>query len=101
MDGILEQISLAFDSLQNCIARSSANKTPDDDFHTLDETADLFSVWLRNVTVIREQCKTFERCLNANFELKATLVELLRDIKDDLVEGGYGFFQKKLAWSDF
>jgi len=88
MDGIIEDISSAFGDLQDSIARLSAIGTPNDDFHTLDETADLFSAWLRNVAVIRAQCKTFEHCLNTNSELKATLVELLRDAKDDLAEGG-------------
>lgn len=88
MDGIIEDISSAFGDLQDSIARLSAIETPNDDLHTLDETADLFSAWLRNVAVIRAQCKTFEHCLNANSELKATLVELLRDTKDDLAEGG-------------
>ena len=97
MDVIIEQICWAFKTLQDCIAQFSATKTPDDDLHTLDETADLFSVWLRNVAVIREQCKTFEHCLNANFELKATLVELLGDVKDDLAEGGCRFILTTLA----
>ena len=97
MDAIIEQICLAFKTLRDCIAQLSTTKTPDDNFHTLEETADLFSMWLRNAAVIREQCKTFEHFLDANFELKATLVELLADVKDDLAEGGCGFFITKLA----
>lgn len=99
MDGIIDEISLAFGDLQDCTAR--AIQTPDHDLHTLDKTADLFSVWLRNVAVIREQCKTFEHCLNSNSELKATLIELLVDVKDDLAEGGCGFFPTKLAMEWF
>ena len=87
MDGITEQIPLAFRSLQEGIARLSAVEIPDDDLHTLDETADLFSVWLRNVASIREECGSFEHCLNDNLELKDTLVELLSDVQNDLAEG--------------
>ena len=77
MEKEIEQISLAFRGLQDNIARLSAIESPDDDFYTSDETADLFSVWLRNVASIREECGTFEHCLKDNSELKDTLLELL------------------------
>jgi hypothetical protein len=92
MDGIIEQISLAFRESQECIARLSAMGTPDDDLHNFDETADLFSVWLRNVAAIREYCETLEHCLTDNLELKDTLVELLVDVQNDLAEGWCCFF---------
>lgn len=97
MDGIIEQIPLAFRSLQEGIARLSAVEIPDDDFYTLDETADLFSVWLRNVAAIREECETFENCLDDNPELKDTLSELLVDVQDDLAEGGCNFYTTEMT----
>jgi hypothetical protein len=90
MDGKIEQIFLAFRGLQDCIAQLSDTETPVDDLHSLDETADLFSVWLRNVAAIKKECETFEHCLNDNSELKDTLVELLVDVQNDLAEGGCG-----------
>jgi len=87
MDEIIEEISLAFRCLQDCITRLPTIETPGDDFYIFDDTADRFSVWLRNVVVIREECKTFENCLSNNPELKDTLIGLLVDVKDDLSEG--------------
>ena len=94
MDGIIKQISLAFGGLQDCIAPLSDIETPVDDFHNLDETADFFSVWLRNVAAIREECETLEHCLNDNYELKDTLVELLVDVQNDLAEGACGAYSR-------
>lgn len=97
MDGVIEQISLAFRSLQECIAQLPAVEIPDDEFYTLDETADLFSVWLRNVAAIREECGTFEHCLDDNSELKDTLVALLVDVQNDLAESGCDFYSTELT----
>jgi hypothetical protein len=87
MEKKIEQISLAFRGLQDYITRLSAIETPDADSSSFDETADLFKVWLRNVASIREECGSFEHCLNDNLELKDTLVELLSDVQNDLAEG--------------
>lgn len=97
MDEIIEQIPLSFRSLQGYIARLSAVGTPDDGFYTFDETAELFSVWLRNVAAIREECETIGHCLKDNFELKDTLLDLLVDVQSDLAEGGCGFCSTELT----
>lgn len=97
MEKVIEQISLGFKGLQAYIARLSAIEIPSDDFYTFDETADLFSVWLRNVASIREECGTFEHCLKDNSELKDALNELLVDVKIDLAEGGRDYCSTELV----
>lgn len=97
MDEIIEEIPLRFRGLHECAVQLSAIETPDDGFYTFDETADLFSVWLRNVAAIREECETFEHCLNGNFELRNTLLELLADLHNDLAEGGCYYCSTEFA----
>jgi hypothetical protein len=87
MDEVIGKLFLAFSALQTSIARLSAIESSDDALYIIEETADFFSVWLRNVTPIQEGCSTFDHCLRNNSELKATLAELLMDVRDDLAEG--------------
>jgi hypothetical protein len=87
IDAIIEQVSTAFDRLETFITHTTTEKTPDSGLHASGETTDLFKVWLRNTSVAREECNSYEDCLRNNSELRLTLVELLVDIKDDLAEG--------------